>query len=305
MKPVKTIVPRKQPELPIPTSKGWNTFDSIGYYIGEKTVPCSSKVAGFNLDHTLFRPRNGKSFPDPSKYVRDWELCYKSIKNKFESLIARGFKIVIFTNQVGIPKNVNESQFKERVDSFLSFIKASGVTLMYSKFNRGKFHKPNDGMFTFYQTYLNGGTLVDKDMSFYVGNVDCRSKGSRSSEDAKFATKVGVRFFSSMEYFQDGVNVDELLQISTKSYLADLKTFTQLLRKNSTEVKQKNILYTPAEKAKLPFSKDLVSMFDMKRCLGDAWLSDVVVNILFHFFSSASYFCFNSFFYFFCLIYSI
>ena len=278
-------MPRKQPEILIPTSKGWHTFDSIGYYIGEKTVPCSLKVAGFNLDHTLFRPSDGKS-----KYAKDWALCFPSIKNKFMSLIARGFKIVNFTNQVGIPEIVNESNFKDRVESFLSFIKAYGVTLIYSKINRGKFHKPNDGMFNFYQTYLNGGTLVDKDLSFYVGNVDGRSKGSRSSEDVKFAAKVGVRFFSSMEYFQDGVNVDELLQISTKSYLADLKTFTQLLRKNTSDAKQRNILYPPAEKAKLPFSKDLVSMFDMKRCLGDTWLSDVVVTILLHFFSSASSF---------------
>ena len=55
-----------------------------------------SKIAAFDLDHTLIRPIKGK-WPDhsnPSDYV-----VLPKTKEKLQKLVKEGYKIVIFTNQ--------------------------------------------------------------------------------------------------------------------------------------------------------------------------------------------------------------
>lgn len=59
-------------------------------------IPGSSVVIGFDMDGTIIRPKNGRTFPR-DRY--DWEWLYECVPTKLKALHASGAKIVIFTNQ--------------------------------------------------------------------------------------------------------------------------------------------------------------------------------------------------------------
>ena len=75
----------------------WLTYENIIY--SENTVEYldkNVKVAGFDLDHTLIKPKGKRTHP---KDEEDFEFVFQNIGdvlNKFNNL---GFNIIIFSNQ--------------------------------------------------------------------------------------------------------------------------------------------------------------------------------------------------------------
>lgn len=62
------------------------------------------------------------------------------------------------------------------------------------------YRKPAAGMWKFLQDELNGGVVIDKSGSFFVGDAAGR-KGDHSDSDLMFAKAVGVKFFTQDGYF--------------------------------------------------------------------------------------------------------
>src|SRR4051812_44453652 len=59
------------------------------------SVKGHSKIAAFDLDHTLIAPKSGRKFP---KDTDDWMLL-EGVKKKLNELYTNDYKIVVFTNQ--------------------------------------------------------------------------------------------------------------------------------------------------------------------------------------------------------------
>ena len=62
--------------------------------VDDKPIEGRAKIAAFDLDHTLIKPKSGRKFP---KDYDDWVLL-DGVKKKLTDLYEDDFKIVVFTN---------------------------------------------------------------------------------------------------------------------------------------------------------------------------------------------------------------
>lgn len=72
------------------------------YEYKSKSYSSPPKLAIFDLDDTLVRTKNGRSFP---KDADDWQIIYpNSVQEKLKKLVKEGFAIFIVSNQLGVSK---------------------------------------------------------------------------------------------------------------------------------------------------------------------------------------------------------
>jgi bifunctional polynucleotide phosphatase/kinase len=55
----------------------------------------SKLVAGFDMDFTIIKPKNGKKFPVNGD---DWEFWHANVTPKLKDLHKKGYRVVVFTN---------------------------------------------------------------------------------------------------------------------------------------------------------------------------------------------------------------
>ena len=149
----------------------------------------SAKIAAFDFDGTLNRWLCPKF---PTK-LADYALFDKSVPSKLEELHRLGFKIVIFTNQLGIRSAVdgkNAVKVKMALDWFADQVDAPIEA--YLSTQRDGCRKPNTGMWDHLVARLaQRGVIVDKATSFYVGDAAGR-EGDHSADDLNFAAAIGL-----------------------------------------------------------------------------------------------------------------
>lgn len=179
---------------------------------GVKPVVCldgpdckpSSKIAAFDIDYTIVKPKSGKKF---SQNKDDWIFLYDEVPKKLKSLSDDGYKLVFITNQGGIEKgrtDLNELQYK-----FCRITEEIGCPVqVYILTGYNHFRKPNTAVWELMHDQLNGGIKVDLDKSLYVGDAAGRDKDwspgkpkDFSCDDRKFGTNVGVSFSTPEEFF--------------------------------------------------------------------------------------------------------
>ena len=91
-----------------------NTFDApfrtVLFGVYGEFVP-RSKIAAFDLDGTLIRPRSGRKWP---KDASDWTLLHKDTKQRLSGLIDGGYAVVIISNQnyASQPKKLEDWKLK-------------------------------------------------------------------------------------------------------------------------------------------------------------------------------------------------
>lgn len=156
----------------------------------------SNKIAGFDLDHTLIKPKSGKTHPRDKD---DMELCFPNIKEKLTELHKNDFSLVIFSNQSSFDKPDKKEIIISRIEKFLEIIDLP-VTVMIS--TEGDYcRKPNTGMWEFF----NG---INVEESFYVGDAAGRTrnpvtkKKDFSCSDRMFALNIGCKFYTPEKFFQ-------------------------------------------------------------------------------------------------------
>jgi len=80
----------------------WNWKANGTCMIGSSpNIVHSALIASFDMDDTIITRKSGAKFP---KNADDWIILYPQVLTVIEKLAKEGFKIVIFTNQMGIQK---------------------------------------------------------------------------------------------------------------------------------------------------------------------------------------------------------
>ena len=140
-----------------------------------------SKIAAFDLDYTLIKPKSGKKFPIDKN---DWEWLYSNIPDKLKEYYENKYTIVIFTNQKKL-KNLDDFIYKiQIIESKLSIPLNVFISL-----ENDYYRKPCTGMYDKLLTLTN----IDMTNSFYCGDAAGR-KNDFSDSDRLFAHNCSFKF---------------------------------------------------------------------------------------------------------------
>ncbi|XP_063157007.1 bifunctional polynucleotide phosphatase/kinase isoform X2 [Candoia aspera] len=182
----------------------WEDRGKLLVFTKKGIVP-STKVAGFDLDGTLITTQSGKVFPTSPD---DWRILYPEVPRKLKQLQSEGYKLVIFTNQLGIGRGrLRPEVFKAKVEAVIEQL---GVPLqVFVATSSGMYRKPVLGMWDHLCKKANGGLAVSLQESVYVGDAAGRpanwapgqKKKDFSCSDRLFALNAGLPFHTPEEYF--------------------------------------------------------------------------------------------------------
>lgn len=151
------------------------------------------KMAGFDYDWTLVRPKNELSFP---KDENDWEWLYTKIPSVLEQLHKDGYMIVLFTNQ-------SKKWKHNHIKNAISELKFPVLVVVATEKDD---YKPNIDMFDTVTKDIFKKQKIDKDNSFFVGDALGR-KTDHSDCDKAFAENIGIKWHSPEDYFKPYENV--------------------------------------------------------------------------------------------------
>ncbi|KAG7223069.1 hypothetical protein INR49_015828, partial [Caranx melampygus] len=190
---------------PCPMSS-WQQIGNLMLYTAAG-VRGSDKVAGFDIDGCIITTKSGKVFPTAPD---DWRILYPEIQPKLATLLKKGYKVVFFTNQLGITKGkLRPEVFKSKVEDILTTLQLPVQVFVAT--GPGIYRKPVMGMWNHLCEKVNDGVTVDKKNSFYVGDAAGRpekwapgkKKKDFSCSDRLFALNIGLQFHTPEEYFLD------------------------------------------------------------------------------------------------------
>ncbi|KAB5550044.1 hypothetical protein PHYPO_G00049130 [Pangasianodon hypophthalmus] len=168
-------------------------------------VTGSSKIAGFDIDGCIITTKSGKVFPTSPD---DWKILFPEIKPKLTALLKEGFKVVFFTNQMGIARGkLRPEVFKSKVEDVLQTLNLPVQVFVAA--GPGIYRKPVTGMWEHLCEKANDGVPVDKSQCVYVGDAAGRpvnwapgkKKKDFSCSDRLFALNIGVQFHTPEEFF--------------------------------------------------------------------------------------------------------
>ncbi|KAG8433960.1 hypothetical protein GDO86_012353 [Hymenochirus boettgeri] len=171
----------------------------------KKGVQSSSKIAGFDIDGTIITTKSGKVF---AINADDWKILYPEVPKKLKALLADGYKVIFFTNQMGISRGkLRPEVFKAKVEAILDHL---GIPVqVFVATGEGIYRKPVMGMWNHLCEKANDGIKVNKEDCLYVGDAagrpanwaPDRKKKDFSCSDRLFALNIGLQFFTPEEFF--------------------------------------------------------------------------------------------------------
>ena len=160
------------------------------------------KLACFDLDFTLIKPKSGAKFP---RNGSDWMFLMPNVVNKLQDL--HDYVIVILSNQSGLlePSNTKrKTEFQEKIQQ-ISLHLSMPVHLI-AACCQDIYRKPRTGMWQYLESLYD----IDRENSFFVGDAAGRIdnwkpgiKRDFSDTDRKFAINCGITFHTPEVFFND------------------------------------------------------------------------------------------------------
>uniref|UniRef100_A0A669CNY3 Polynucleotide kinase 3'-phosphatase n=1 Tax=Oreochromis niloticus TaxID=8128 RepID=A0A669CNY3_ORENI len=171
----------------------WQQFGSLMVYTAAG-VKGSDKIAGFDIDGCIITTKSGKVFPTAPD---DWKILYPEIQPKLASLLKKGYKVVFFTNQLGIAKGkLRPEVFKSKVEDILATLKLPVQVFVAT--GPGIYRKPVMGMWN----HLSCDLHLCSDAAGRPENwAPGKKKKDFSCSDRLFALNIGLQFYTPEEYF--------------------------------------------------------------------------------------------------------
>ncbi|XP_062872687.1 bifunctional polynucleotide phosphatase/kinase [Trichomycterus rosablanca] len=182
----------------------WQQIGNLMLYTAAG-VASSTKIAGFDIDGCIITTKSGKVFatgPD------DWKIIFPEVQPKLAGLLKKGFKVVFFTNQMGIARGkLRPEAFKSKAEDILQTLNLPIQVFVAA--GPGIYRKPVTGMWDYLCEKANDGIAVDKSESIYVGDAAGRpanwapgkKKKDFSCSDRLFALNIGLQFYTPEEFF--------------------------------------------------------------------------------------------------------
>lgn len=193
-----------------------------------------SKVASFDLDGTIITTKSGARFP---KNKDDWKFWNDSVPTILREYYDNGYRIVIFTNQLGLSKvnkeekNVNileRQKTQDFIHKLRSIRKELGVGFdVFISTENDCYRKPMTCMWDYFISKYPG--KVSLKQSFYCGDAAGRPKdwmpGMKkdfSNSDLNFAKNIGVRFEIPENIFNSSNNSGGPIKYQSENSYSDL-----------------------------------------------------------------------------------
>jgi bifunctional polynucleotide phosphatase/kinase len=192
------------------------TKEGTLYYYYTNTL-IIDKVAGFDLDHTLIKPKSGAVFP---KDENDWTWNYDNVIEILNKLQLDGYSIVIFTNQKGLTsKKFTIQTFSKKIEQILKHIKFDILVASDDDYYR----KPMTGM---WEKYISDHKIENMNDSFYCGDASGRifkNKKDHSADDKNFANNIGLNFKLPEEVFEQPIEKYKIKEVKLNRNISKKK----------------------------------------------------------------------------------
>lgn len=180
----------------------WEDFKDHLVFTPNDDERSYTKVAAFDMDGTLIKPKSGKKFAEnPS----DWMILYKNIPKILLDYYNQSYKLVIFSNQSPLGSDTSKrGEFKQKIEDILNEIKLPMHVFLATQKNLMR--KPCTGM---WEAMTERNTQeIDKSECFYVGDAAGRPKRGNipkdhSFADLFFAKNLKIKFYTPEEIFQN------------------------------------------------------------------------------------------------------
>ncbi|XP_054848268.1 bifunctional polynucleotide phosphatase/kinase [Eublepharis macularius] len=204
MEQARQLSPQNLPNLSSHPRDSWEDLGKLFVFTKKGVMP-SAKIAGFDLDGTIITTQSGKVFPTGPD---DWKILYPEVPRKLKHLLSEGYKVVIFTNQLGISRGrLRPEVFKAKLEAVIEQLGIPVQALVAS--GSGIYRKPVLGMWDHLCKKANGDLSVSLNQSVYVGDAAGRppnwapghKKKDFSCSDRVFALNAGLPFKTPEEYF--------------------------------------------------------------------------------------------------------
>lgn len=228
-----------------------------------------NKIAGFDLDGTIIKTKSGKVFPVDKN---DWILWNKYVKEVLYQYYNDEYKIVIFTNQLGIKKGkISKKDFLEKVENIRKELNIDFDIFIATADDH--YRKPMIGMWELFTELYP--VKIDMKHSFYCGDAAGREKnwlkGKKkdfNNVDYNFAYNIGIKFEIPENIFKDSKNGLISWHSVDFNYMGlDLsklvKTKSKINIKKSSKSEMIIMLGRPGS-GKTEFSKKILSDNDFK-----------------------------------------
>ncbi|KAF8344335.1 polynucleotide kinase 3 phosphatase-domain-containing protein [Cantharellus anzutake] len=178
----------------------------------------SPKVALFDLDGTLIRPRGGKKFP---KDANDWEWWHATVKSKLAE--------TAISNQAGFSSRKGEerrAEWKKKIPKIAAQLPGAPFRI-FAAGAYDVYRKPLPGIWhAIEQIFAKENVVIDKGSSFMVGDAAGRPS-DHSFADRLFSINAGLRFLTPEEFFCNQKPVPyELSGFDPSTVPNDLPLFT-------------------------------------------------------------------------------
>lgn len=176
------------------------------------------KIAGFNFDYTLIKPKSDIATAHKAiiyKSCDDWSMFHTKLISKMIELHIEKYSIVIFSDQTLINKssgvsNQTREDIKNRFDSFIKLFYRKKIPIIgFFSLKNNICRKPYTGMWRLLRLLYKSKRfeLPKENISFYVGNLAGRKPTRQTSKHGKhsrdishidraFAYNIGLRFYT-------------------------------------------------------------------------------------------------------------